>query len=135
MMINVNGRKMKNKIEIISNILAKYDIQQVNRIKDFLLSEIEEENVQETIEFLNCSDIEKKEKYHDLLYEGDRYKGMYIEGNQYLIGNIDDKTVIIIDMIGEEFGVDKKITRIKISIEDFVVLISNRFMVLHMSNL
>lgn len=59
-MINVNGRKMKNKIEIISNILAKYDIQQVNRIKDFLLSEIEEENVQETIEFLNCSDIEKK---------------------------------------------------------------------------
>lgn len=60
MMINVNGRKMKNKIEIISNILAKYDIQQVNRIKDFLLSEIEEENVQETIEFLNCSDIEKK---------------------------------------------------------------------------
>lgn len=60
---------------------------------------------------------------------------MYIEGNQYLIGNIDDKTVIIIDMIGEEFGVDKKITRIKISIEDFVVLISNKFMVLHMSNL
>lgn len=42
---------------------------------------------------------------------------------------------MIIDMIGEEFGVDKKITRIKISIEDFVDLISNKFMVLHMSNL
>ena len=134
-MINVNGRKMKNKIEIISNILAKYDIQQVNRIRDFLLSEIEEGNVQETIEFLNCSDIEKKEKYHDLLYVGAKYKGLYIEGNQYLIGNIDDKTVMIIDMIGEEFGVDKKITRIKISIEDFVDLIANRFMVLHMHNL
>ena len=135
-MISVNGvEKMKNKIEIISNILAKYDIQQVNKIKDFLLSEIEEENVQETIEFLNCSDIEKKEKYHDLLYEGDRYKGLYIEGNQYLIGNIDDKTAIIIDMIGEEFGIDKKITRIKISIEDFIDLISNRFIVLHMNNI
>lgn len=60
MMINDKGRKMKNKIEIISNILAKYDIQQVNKTKDFLMSEIEEENMQETIEFLNCLDIEKK---------------------------------------------------------------------------
>ena len=45
----------------ISNIMNKYSLSQRSKIKDFLISEIDDENLIETIDFVN-SDNKKKKK-------------------------------------------------------------------------
>lgn len=68
-------------------------------------------------------------KYNDILYTGDKYKGIFIEGNQYLISS-DGQHVCIIDYISEEYGVDIKQTRISFTLSDFLELMNNKKIVL-----
>lgn len=59
------------------------------------------------------------------MYTGNHYRGMYLEGNQYLISSTKNE-VLIIDMIIEEMGVKQEKTRINIPIEKFIFLIGNK---------
>ncbi len=109
----------------IQKVLSIYDEQQRRKLQDFLLSEMDLDTVQETIEFVTSSDNVKEENFKELLYTGNDYEGFLIEGNQYLISSAENK-VVVIDQVGEEHGIDEKYTRYSISIDDFIFLVSER---------
>ncbi|EAE1811794.1 hypothetical protein GM60_05175 [Listeria monocytogenes] len=108
----------------IACIMNRYNSQQVSKIKDFILSEIDSDNIEETIDFVKSSNQEKMSRFQDVLYDGEIYSGLFIEGNQYLISSSERK-VLIIDAVSEENGVDKELTRIECSLEDFTFLLRN----------
>ncbi|MGX7150328.1 hypothetical protein [Enterococcus ureasiticus] len=109
----------------IKSILCGLSEQERVKIEDFLLSEIDDENLQETIDFINSDNETKIKEYKDILYEGDQYEGVFLEGNQYLLSNTESK-VLIIDVLSEEHGVDKSNTRVQLNRENFIDLIKNR---------
>ena len=111
-------------INKIREILLKYGAYELKILGDFLFSENYNDPIEETIEFVKSSDEDKVKKFKDILYDGDRYDGLFIEGNQYLISSCGDE-VAIIDEISEEHGASKAYTRISIDINDFIYLITN----------
>jgi|GEM_PF-1409915 len=117
--------------EVTKQILSNYNFQTLNKIQDFLLSEIDEDNLQETIDFVNANDIDKKGKYKDILYTDGKYKGLFLEGNQYLISSSQNE-VLLLDVISEENEVSEKYTRISLTKADFIELISNKKQVMEL---
>lgn len=111
--------------EQITDILDSYNEQQLYKIEDFLISEIDEDNLQETIEFIVSDDNSKRTKFSDELYEGNQYKGIFLEGNQYLLSSSDGK-VTIIDMLSEIHGVNIRDTQVQFNEENFIKLITNK---------
>ncbi|MBF2484599.1 hypothetical protein IBB75_11730 [Listeria welshimeri] len=109
----------------IKNILKSYKKQQISKIEDFLLSEIDEDNLQETIDFVVSDDAIKKVNFNDELYVGNEYEGVLLEGNQYLLSSIEGK-VMIIDILSETHGVNIKDTRVQFDEENFIKLITNK---------
>ncbi|MBF2637014.1 hypothetical protein [Listeria welshimeri] len=109
----------------IKNILKSYKKQQISKIEDFLLSEIDEDNLQETIDFVVYDDASKKVNFNDELYVGNEYEGVLLEGNQYLLSSIEGK-VMIIDILSETHGVNIKDTRVQFDEENFIKLITNK---------
>jgi hypothetical protein len=109
----------------ITNILQSYKKQQIFKIEDFLLSEIDEDNLQETIDFVVSDDVSKKSNFSDELYDGNEYEGVFLEGNQYLLSSSEGK-VMIIDMLSEAHGVNIKDTRVQFEEENFIKLITNK---------
>ncbi|MBC1591981.1 hypothetical protein HCI97_12125 [Listeria welshimeri] len=109
----------------IKNILKSYKKQQIFKIEDFLLSEINEDNLQETIDFVVSDDASKKVNFNDELYVGNEYEGVLLEGNQYLLSSIEGK-VMIIDILSETHGVNIKDTRVQFDEENFIKLITNK---------
>jgi len=109
----------------IVHILQSYEKQQIFKIEDFLLSEIDEDNLQETIDFVFSDDVNKKTNFSDELYDGNQYEGIFLEGNQYLISSSEGK-VMIIDMLSEVHGVNKKDTRVQFDEEIFIEIITNK---------
>ncbi|MBC1323880.1 hypothetical protein HB853_13160 [Listeria welshimeri] len=109
----------------IKNILKSYKKQQIFKIEDFLLSEIDEDNLQETIDFVVSDDASKKVNFNDELYVGNEYEGVLLEGNQYLLSSIEGK-VMIIDILSETHGVNIKDTRVQFDEENFIKLITNK---------
>ncbi|MBC1539654.1 hypothetical protein [Listeria seeligeri] len=95
----------------ITNILQSYKKQQIFKIEDFLLSEIDEDNLQETVNFVVSDDVSKKSNFSDELYDRNEYEGVFLEGNQYLLSSSEGK-IIIIDMLSEAHGVNIKDTRV-----------------------
>lgn len=117
-------KKAEINMNNIDSIMSKYSKQQVSKIKDFIVSEIDSDNIKETIDFVKSCNQEKMSKFQDILYDGKIYSGLFIEGNQYLISSSDHK-VLIIDAVSEENGVDKELTRLECSLEDFTFLLRN----------
>lgn len=113
----------------IDDVMCKYNLLQIAKIKDFLISEIDDENLQETIDFVNASDKIKKDVYTDYIYTGGKYQGLFIEGNQYLISS-DKNNVYIIDYIGEENGIKINEARLCFTLSEFIFLIKNKHFVL-----
>ena len=109
----------------ITNILQSYKKQQIFKIEDFLLSEIDEDNLQETIDFVVSDDVSKIINFSDELYDGNEYEGVFLEGNQYLLSSSEGK-VMIIDMLSEAHGVNIKDTRVQFDEEKFITLITNK---------
>ncbi|MBF2638237.1 hypothetical protein IBB56_04455 [Listeria welshimeri] len=109
----------------IKNILKSYKKQQISKIEDFLLSEIDEDNLQETIDFVVSDDASKKVNFNDELYVGNEYEDVLLEGNQYLLSSIQGK-VMIIDILSETHGVNIKDTRVQFDEENFIKLITNK---------
>nr|WP_216661573.1 hypothetical protein [Enterococcus gallinarum] len=105
--------------------MQSYKKQQIFKIEDFLLSEIDEDNLQETIDFVVSDDVSKKINFSDELYDGNEYEGVFLEGNQYLLSSSEGK-VIIIDMLSEAHGVNIKDTRVQFDEEKFIKLITNK---------
>ena len=115
----------------ITNILQSYKKQQIFKIEDFLLSEIDEDNLQETIDFVVSDDVSKKINFSDELYDGNEYEGVFLEGNQYLLSSSEGK-VMIIDMLSEAHGVNIKDTRVQFDEEKFIKLITNKKEILNL---
>lgn len=109
----------------IENVLQLYGKQQIFKIEDFLISEIDKNNIQDTIDFVVSDDTSKNSNFKDELYEGDEYEGIFLEGNQYLLASSEGE-VTIIDMISEDHGVSVKDTRVKFTEESFIILITNK---------
>jgi hypothetical protein len=109
----------------ITDILHLYGKQQVFKIEDFLLSEIDDDNLQEIIDFVVSDDSSKRTNFSDELYEGNRYKGIFLEGNQYLLSSSEGK-VMIIDMLSEAHGVSIRDTQVQFGEENFIKLITNK---------
>ncbi len=118
-------RKIIVKEKQLANILQLYDKQQTFKIADFLTSEIDKDNLQDTIDFVVSDDTSKNSNFKDELYEGDEYEGIFLEGNQYLLASSEGE-VTIIDMISEDHGVSVKDTRVKFTEESFIILITNK---------
>lgn len=112
----------------INDIMNKYNLFQRNKIKDFLISEIDDENLNETIDFVNSDDKKKKEIFSDILYEGNEYAGIFLEGNQYLISSSGNE-VRIIDYVGREHGLIDN-SEIFFTLTDFVFLVNHKKMTL-----
>ncbi len=110
--------------QIFNNIMKKYTLSQINKIKDFLISEIDDSNLEEVIDFLNSDDETKLTKFSDYLYDGKEYDGICLDGNQYLISNNKDD-IVIIDLIGKIYGLSEN-TEIHFKLSDFVFLIQNK---------
>ena len=113
----------------INNIMNKYSLSQRSKIKDFLISEIDDENLIETIDFVNSDNKKKKKNFSDILYAGDKCTGIFLEGNQYLISSSDNE-VKIIDYVGMENGSIDNI-EISFTLTYFIFLISHKKMVLN----
>ncbi|MGL4698038.1 hypothetical protein [Enterococcus larvae] len=86
---------------------------------------MDEDNLQETIDFVVSDDNSKKTNFNDELYEGSRYEGIFLEGNQYLLSSSKGK-VMIIDLLSEIHGVNIKDTRVQFEEENFIKLIMNK---------
>lgn len=108
----------------INDVMNKYNLSQRNKIKDFLISEINDENLNETIDFVNSDSKKQKEIFCDILYNGNKYIGIFLEGNQYLISSSDNE-VRIIDYVGMENGLIDN-SEISFTLADFVFLISHK---------
>lgn len=109
----------------IETVLQLYGKQQIFKIEDYLISEIDKNNIQDTIDFVVSDDTSKNSNFKDELYEGDEYEGIFLEGNQYLLASSEGE-VTIIDMISEDHGVSVKDTRVKFTEESFIILITNK---------
>ena len=83
---------------LIENIMRKYNKFQILKIKDFFLSEIDDTEIDEIIEFVNATDKVKIEKFGDYLYNNKDYEGILLDGNQYLISS-NNSNVTIIDTL------------------------------------
>jgi len=117
-------RKIIVKEKQLANILQLYDKQQTFKIADFLTSEIDKDNLQDTIDFV-VSNNSNNSNFKDELYEEDEYEGIFLEGNQYLLSSSEGE-VTIIDMISEDHGVRIEDTRVKFTEESFIILITNK---------
>ncbi|SFC83017.1 hypothetical protein SAMN04488168_11060 [Bacillus sp. 491mf] len=108
----------------VKEILKRYSFRELSKINDFLILEIDDDNLEETINFVKSNDKEKQKNFDDILYSGDKYIGFFLEGNQYLIGSTENKGIII-DFIGEAD------TRLMLPIKDFIFMISHKKQVLN----
>ncbi|MBO0461462.1 hypothetical protein JZO83_06840 [Enterococcus sp. DIV1298c] len=108
----------------LANILQLYDKQQIFKIADFLISEIDKDNLQDTIDFV-VSNNSYDSNFKEVMYEEDEYDRIFLEGNQYLLASSEGE-VTIIDMISEAHGVSTKDTRVKFIEESFIRLITNK---------
>lgn len=117
-------RKIIVKEKQLANILQLYDKQQTFKIADFLTSEIDKDNLQDTIDFV-VSNNSNDSNFKDVMYEEDEYDRIFLEGNQYLLASSEGE-VTIIDMISEAHGVSTKDTRVKFIEESFIRLITNK---------
>jgi len=113
----------------IDRILSTFNRQKLNRLKDFLISEIDDDVLEETINFVISDDKGKEKFFCDLLYVGEKYEGLFLEGNQYLIYSR-EKEVLLIDSLSEGQGVSEAETRLVMDIDNFICLISNKEKVL-----
>lgn len=113
----------------INDVMKKYTKSQILKIKDFLLSEIDDSELDEIIEFVKSDTQTKLEKFKELLYEGNEYDGVFLDGNQYIISS-DSINVIIIDTMRSKY--DKNtVTNMIFEISDFILLLYNKKQVLN----
>ena len=115
----------------VNEILTKFNERQLRVLRNFLNCEIPDDMLQDTIAFVESNDDDfKKELFGIMIYTGEAYKGVFIEGNQYLISS-NSKDVQIIDEVSEEFGGGEgEYTRLSMSVNDFVCLISEKYEVI-----
>lgn len=109
----------------VKSILKHYNRMQCYKIKNFLVWDMDDEYIDETIDFVRASEQDKKENFKNSLYDGDKYEGIYIEGNEYLISE-KEGNVLIINWVDEEFSTDFSTTRIKFTMDDFIFLIKHK---------
>lgn len=113
----------------INDVMKKYTKSQILKIKDFLLSEIDDSELDEIIEFVKSDTQTKIEKFKEFLYEGNEYDGVFLDGNQYIISS-DSVNVIIIDTMRSKY--DKNtVTDMIFEISDFILLLYNKKQVLN----
>jgi len=101
------------------------------KLYDFLISEISEDTLLPTIEYVMCTEGKEITILQDDLYRGTKYEGVLCEGNQYLIKKMQDK-VLVIDAVAEEYSSDHSTTRFELLRSDFVEVIQHKERVLEL---
>ncbi|BDR59328.1 hypothetical protein [Xylocopilactobacillus apicola] len=113
--------------DVISG-LSSLDKHKLYIIKDFLMSEIDpedQENFNNTIEFVKANNKDKKKKIKHELYDAKNYNRLFLDGNQYLISSFENE-VLIIDKVSEDHGVDEEHTRVKLNLKTFIYIIKSK---------
>ena len=91
-------------IVLIDTIMKKYDSTTINKFKDFLFVDVGDiDDIDIMVGFLKADDETKLRDYSDVLCSDSDYKGIYLDGNQYIISN-NKKEVRIIDIIAAEYA-------------------------------
>jgi len=101
------------------------------KLYDFLISEISEDTLLPTIEYIMCTEGKEITILQDDLYRGTKYEGVLSEGNQYLIKKMQDK-VLVIDAVAEQYFSDHSTTRFELLKSDFVEIIQHKERVLEL---
>ena len=113
----------------VNDVMKKYTKTQIARIKDFFISEIDDSDLEEIIEFIKSDSQTKLDKFKDLLYDGNEYEGILLDGNQYLISS-DTTYVTIIDTMSNMYDIEE-VTSIIFELSDFIFLLHNKKQVLN----
>lgn len=108
----------------ITEFLKKYDFVSLNIIKDFLYSEVDDDDLDLIIDFVKSDDNEKLKKYSDYIYQENEYDGVFLDGNQYIISS-DRNTVCVIDTLEKKYQ-RNTIRKMIFNVNDFIFLIKNK---------
>lgn len=112
-------------IVLIDAIMKKYDSTTINKFKDFLFVDVGDiDDIDIMVGFLKADDETKLRDYSDVLCSDSDYKGIYLDGNQYIISN-NKKEVRIIDTIAAEYAKNTSIDMV-FNIDEFVFLVRHK---------
>ena len=112
-------------IVLIDTIMKKYDSTTINKFKDFLFVDVGDiDDIDIMVVFLKADDETKLRDYSDVLCSDSDYKGIYLDGNQYIISN-NKKEVRIIDIIAAEYAKNTSIDMV-FNIDEFVFLVRHK---------
>ncbi len=112
-------------IVLIDTIMKKYDSTTINKFKDFLFVDVGDiDDIDIMVGFLKADDETKLRDYSDVLCSDSDYKGIYLDGNQYIISN-NKKEVRIIDIIAAEYAKNTSIDMV-FNIDEFVFLVRHK---------
>ncbi|WP_242843396.1 hypothetical protein [Ruminococcus albus] len=109
----------------IENIMKKYDSMTINKFKDFLFIDVGDiDDVDIIVGFIKANDETKIQEYSDMICNDSGYKGIFLDGNQYIISN-DKNEVHIIDTIAAEYAKNSLIEMV-FEIDEFIFLIRHK---------
>lgn len=106
----------------LENIMKKYDRTTINKFKDFLFVDVDDADL--IVGFLKSNDETKLREYSDMLCNDSVFKGIFLDGNQYIISN-DTKEVRVIDTVAAEYAKDSLIEMV-FDIDEFIFLIRHK---------
>ncbi|MCR5541722.1 MAG: hypothetical protein K6F71_13020 [Ruminococcus sp.] len=109
-------------IMTLENIMKKYDKTTINKFKDFLFVDVDDADF--IVGFLKSNDETKLREYSDVLCNDSGFKGIFLDGNQYIISN-DTKEVRVIDTVAAEYAKDSLIEMV-FNIDEFIFLIRHK---------
>ncbi len=109
-------------IMTIENIMKKYDSMTIDKFKDYLFSDVGDVDI--IVGFIKANDETKIQEYSDMICNDSGYKGIFLEGNQYIISN-DKNEVHIIDTVAAEYAKNSLIEMV-FEIDEFIFLIRHK---------
>lgn len=112
-------------IMTIENIMKKYDSMTIDKFKDYLFVDVGDiDDVDIIVGFIKANDETKIQEYSDMICNYSGYKGIFLDGNQYIISN-DKNEVHIIDTVAAEYAKNSLIEMV-FEIDEFIFLIRHK---------
>ena len=106
----------------IENIMKKYDSMTIDKFKDYLFVDVGDIDI--IVGFIKANDETKIQEYSDMICNYSGYKGIFLDGNQYIISN-DKNEVHIIDTVAAEYAKNSLIEMV-FEIDEFIFLIRHK---------
>ena len=109
-------------IMTIENIMKKYDSMTIDKFKDYLFVDVGDIDI--IVGFIKANDETKIQECSDMICNYSGYKGIFLDGNQYIISN-DKNEVHIIDTVAAEYAKNSLIEMV-FEIDEFIFLIRHK---------